>query len=103
MLIPNSLRILDRLGVLSSIKQGAFTHTQFSIVKKDGSLIGRMIMGSEERYGYPAIRVYRDQLRRALPDAAEKSGVDIKYGMRCTGIESRPFPKLLLPLRTGKR
>jgi len=26
-------------------------------------------MGSEERYGYPAIRVYRDQLRRALLDA----------------------------------
>jgi 2-polyprenyl-6-methoxyphenol hydroxylase-like FAD-dependent oxidoreductase len=57
-------------------------------VKKDGSVMGKMIMGSEERYGYPAMRVYRDKLRSALLEAADKSGVEIKYGMRCTCIES---------------
>jgi hypothetical protein len=63
---PNSLRILDRLGVLSTIKARGFSHTQFHIVKKDGSVIGKMVMGSEERYGYPAMRAYRDKLRSAL-------------------------------------
>jgi len=50
-LTPNALRIL------SSIKEGAFSYTQFSIVKKYGEGIWRMAMGSEERYGYPALIV----------------------------------------------
>jgi 2-polyprenyl-6-methoxyphenol hydroxylase-like FAD-dependent oxidoreductase len=47
-----------------------------------------MIIGSTERYGYPALRVHRDKLRHALLEAAEESGVEVKYGRRCLGIES---------------
>lgn len=102
-LIPNALRILDRLGILPSIKEGTFIFKQFSVVKKDGSVMGNMIMGSEERYGYPAIRVYRDRLRRALLEAAEKSGVEIKYGMRCTGIEDEAFTHVTVSFENGKK
>ncbi|KAE9379620.1 FAD/NAD(P)-binding domain-containing protein [Stipitochalara longipes BDJ] len=102
-LIPNSLRILDRLGLLSTIKGGAFAFTLFNVVKKDGSMIGRMIMGSEERYGYPALRVYRDKLRHALLDAAKKSGVEVKYGMRCTGIEIETSSQAIATFEDGEK
>jgi 2-polyprenyl-6-methoxyphenol hydroxylase-like FAD-dependent oxidoreductase len=102
-LIPNSLRILDRLGILSVIKEGAFAFNLFNLVKKDGSIIGRLIMGSEERYGYTALRIYRDELRSALLDAAEKSGVEVKYGMRCTGIETETSSQATATFENGEK
>jgi 2-polyprenyl-6-methoxyphenol hydroxylase-like FAD-dependent oxidoreductase len=102
-LIPNSLRILDRIGVLDTIKEEAFSHTQFHIVKKDGTIIGRMIMGSTERYGYPALRVYRDKLRHALLEAAEKSGVKVQYGIRCLRIDSETSSHVTATFENGEK
>jgi 2-polyprenyl-6-methoxyphenol hydroxylase-like FAD-dependent oxidoreductase len=72
-------------------------------VKKDGSVIGRMIMGPEERYGYPAMHIYRDKLRSALLEAAEKNGVEIKYGMRCTGIDSESSSYAIASFENGEK
>jgi 2-polyprenyl-6-methoxyphenol hydroxylase-like FAD-dependent oxidoreductase len=61
-----------------------------------------MIMGSTERYGYPALRVYRDNLRHSLLEAAEKSGVEVKYGMSCVGIECETLSQVTATFENGE-
>jgi len=60
-------------------------------------------MGSEERYGYTALRVYRDKLRSALLDAAEERGVEVRYGLRCTGIESETSSQATATFENGEK
>jgi 2-polyprenyl-6-methoxyphenol hydroxylase-like FAD-dependent oxidoreductase len=88
---------------LPAISKDAVKFKIFNIAKKDGGVIGGMIMGSEERYGYPGMRVYRDKLRRALLKAAEERGVEVKYGMRCTGIHNEAPSHASVAFENGEK
>lgn len=52
-----------------------------------GEKFGRMVLGGEERYGFPAVRMWRESARRELLREAEARGVEIRFGMKCMGVE----------------
>lgn len=52
-----------------------------------GEKFGRMMLGSEERYGFPAVRMWRESTRRELLREVEGRGVEIRFGMKCVGVE----------------
>jgi 2-polyprenyl-6-methoxyphenol hydroxylase-like FAD-dependent oxidoreductase len=88
-LTPNALRIFDRVGVYGQIQAAGYSHDDGNMINSSsGEVMAKVILGSKERYGYPAVRMYRSALREALLDEVEKQGIVVKYGIRCLGIES---------------
>lgn len=85
---PNGLRVLEHIGVLDQVRSQGFGHESVSLLNIKDGLIKQIMLGSEELFGYPAIRLYRNTLRRILLEDALKRGVEIKFGARCISVEN---------------
>ena len=86
-LCPNALRVLDHLGLYSSLKSQGYSHDGGTMLSTSGTTLGRLILGSEETYGYHALRLYRRTPRNALVEEAQRCGIEIHFDMKCVGIE----------------
>ena len=60
-----------------------------------------MIVAPEARLTYLAIRVYRNKLRRTILEAAEESGVEVRYGMRGLGVNSETSSQATVSFENG--
>ncbi|RAH67557.1 FAD-dependent oxidoreductase [Aspergillus aculeatinus CBS 121060] len=65
-LSPNSLKILDLLGVYESVVSQGFRCNAFHFRTENDEPFDSYEIGSEEKYGYPGLRVYRKVLIKAL-------------------------------------
>jgi 2-polyprenyl-6-methoxyphenol hydroxylase-like FAD-dependent oxidoreductase len=102
-LTPNALRVCDRLGIYSQLREEGFAHDGGEIVNTKGELIGNLVLGSEKLFGYPALRLYRTFLRETLLTKAESRGVKVKYDMRCVSvIESVAGGSVVLEFANGE-
>ncbi len=54
-----------------------------------GETIKTVVLGSEEKYGYAALRIHRNFVRQALLKATVRAGIEIKYEMKCSSVEDR--------------
>jgi len=79
MLSPNALRILDALGVYSTIKAQGYNFDNLHFRDASNNLIETYEFGSQTKYGYPALRIYRHILITALLSALYKHQIPIKY------------------------
>ena len=79
MLSPNALRILDALGVYSTIKAQGYNFDNLHFRDASNNLIETYEFGSQTKYGYPALRIYRHILITALLSALHKHQIPIKY------------------------
>jgi 2-polyprenyl-6-methoxyphenol hydroxylase-like FAD-dependent oxidoreductase len=85
---PNALQVLDRYaGVYDQVKAAGFTYHAFGAFFEDGERLGAIKVGQED--GYPAVRVMRSTLHKALLDAGEATDgkIKVKYGAKFKGIE----------------
>lgn len=81
------MRVLDRLGVYDEVRAHGFVHDFVSLVNIQGDLVGKIVLGSQELYGYPAVRLYRNSLRQVLLAEACRQGIEVRHGMRCVKVE----------------
>ncbi|GAA6030812.1 hypothetical protein JCM8097_008888 [Rhodosporidiobolus ruineniae] len=90
---PNALKVLDRYAsVYDRVKEVGYTYRRFGAYTDDGEKLGNIEVGETKEVGsegYPAIRVMRTRLHRALFEAAEetKGMVDVKWGANVERIE----------------
>ena len=105
-LTPNALRVLDQLGVYEKIRVKGFEHDGVAFYNPNyprGGVFGTLILGSKERYGYPALRLYRDMLRQALLDEAHRRGVKFHWNMRCISVENETSQSATVIFENGEK
>ena len=87
MLSPNALRVLDTIGAYERIRNQAFPFETMAFKTDfDFKDTGIYYFGSEEMYGYKAIRIYRKVLLAELRKMVEEEGIPLKYGKKYTQV-----------------
>ena len=90
-LFPNSLRVLDSLGVYDTIHKLGFDMTTTAVKDASFKTIRKIQISKSERYGYAALRIRRDALVGSLLSSARKQGISVNFEHRLIGIlESGP-------------
>ncbi|KAL9072858.1 MAG: hypothetical protein Q9157_004953 [Trypethelium eluteriae] len=85
-LTPNSLRILDALGLYEPIRGEGGNFEAITLVNPQWQKLGQLKMGSVELFGYEAIRLPRQVLRGVALRKAAENGVKIHYEHRFSSI-----------------
>ncbi|KAK4183250.1 hypothetical protein QBC35DRAFT_508360 [Podospora australis] len=85
-LFPNGLRVLDALGIYSVIKPQGYSFDALYFRDAAGNLTETHEFGSEAKYGYSALRVYRHVLINALLAALKDRGVRVEYGRKFSHV-----------------
>src|SRR3972149_2959412 len=86
-LTPNATRALDRLGVLSAVRERAVAAQGLSVASGEtGALLARAPLGNaEQRFGAPWLLTLRADLQRALLAAAEDIvDIELMFGSEVT-------------------
>lgn len=87
---PNALQVLDKhAGIYGQLRDIGFSYHRFGAYAEDGEKLGEILVGDESDGGYPALRIMRSTLHKALLDAGEKMEgmIDVNYGARLERIE----------------
>ncbi|RBR19578.1 uncharacterized protein FIESC28_05573 [Fusarium coffeatum] len=82
MLSPNSLRALDKLGVLKRMLPHSYKFDELFFLSQNDELVDVFEFGDEEKYGYTGIRVYRFELINVLLDLVREAGIEVVYGRK---------------------
>lgn len=104
MLCPNSLRILDELGIYDSLYDGGYVGSY--VVYKDVNLrtTDRYCFGDVERWGYPSLRLHRWVLVEKLRDAVvEKLGLVIEYGCKFERVVEAEDGTVVIEFEGGRK
>ena len=88
MLSPNSLRILDTLGVYARIREKGYNFESLTYKDASDTTVDTYLLGSETAYGYKALRIYRKVLLAELRTMVEEAGISIEYERRFSHIVS---------------
>jgi 2-polyprenyl-6-methoxyphenol hydroxylase-like FAD-dependent oxidoreductase len=80
MLSPNALRILDAAGIYKGIKTRGFNFKDLHF--RTTVPLDSYEFGSQEKYGYDALRIYRHELIDALLAATNGLGIETHYGKK---------------------
>ncbi|KAJ5328392.1 hypothetical protein N7452_008782 [Penicillium brevicompactum] len=88
-IMPNGLRLLDRLGVYDELCARGYGGGMLTMHSAAGDVVGAQdFVGwarSETGYGY--LRIKRVDLVDVLLEAVRREGIEIRFGVRVTGIE----------------
>lgn len=96
------MRVLDHIGVYDQIRAQGFAHDYGSLVNIKGEPIGKLVLGSEELYGFPAVRLFRNSLRQVLLEEASRQGIEIRYGMRAVKVSNETDDSVSLVFENGE-
>lgn len=88
MLSPNALRTLDTLGVYARIKDRGFHFRDLSFNNAEHETLDTYEMGNEAKFGYDALRVYRQVLLDELKGMVGEVGVEVVYGRKFERVVS---------------
>jgi 2-polyprenyl-6-methoxyphenol hydroxylase-like FAD-dependent oxidoreductase len=99
---PNSIQILDKLGVYDRIKDHGFEFED--IVFKDSFNITTDVycMG-KEHFGYKALRVYRRIVLRELRAVAADRGINVFYGRKFSKVVDESSEGVTFEFEDGTR
>ena len=78
-LAPNSLRLLDRLGVETKVRAKGFSFSHGTFWDSQGRYEGYGPFGGKERFGYDALRIQRATLIATLKEEVQALGAEIEY------------------------
>ena len=88
MLSPNALRILDRLEVYDLMRPCGFAFDKPNFRNDDHEATGFYYLGSEENFGYPGFRLYRNEVVRILTVAVESRGIAVYHERKFSHVVS---------------
>ncbi|KZO94064.1 FAD/NAD(P)-binding domain-containing protein [Calocera viscosa TUFC12733] len=84
-LAPNALRVLDRLGVYSTIRTQGWNFEKTRFINEHGKLVGDFHSGGTQ-FGYQALRIKREKLLQALHETAQAAGVEILFSKKAVRV-----------------
>ncbi|KAI1120266.1 kynurenine 3-monooxygenase [Nemania abortiva] len=93
MLSPNALRILDGFGVYPELQRKSYPFEYVYYKDADEQTIDRYPLGEEARFGYKALRVYRQELLDILYNACFERKIAVSF--------NKKFEKVLLETDEG--
>jgi 2-polyprenyl-6-methoxyphenol hydroxylase-like FAD-dependent oxidoreductase len=76
------------VGIYTRIAAQGHNYEDLYCLNGRWQVLGQIWNGSEREYNYKALRINRSIVRGALLDECAKRGVEIRYGMKCVGVES---------------
>ena len=88
MLSPNALRTLGTIGVYDRIKAKGFHFRDLTFNTNEHEYMDAYEMGNAERYGYDALRIYRQDLLDELKAMVSEAGIEIVYEKKFAHIIS---------------
>ena len=86
MLSPNALRILDALDIYENVRTQGHEFNDLHFRTEDDKPLDSYEFGSAEKYGYRALRIYRNILIRELSTRVADAGVPIIYNKKFTTV-----------------
>lgn len=87
---PNALEALETIGLEQEIMARGVTASRASLWRSDGRLIRHFDFdGYQAKTGYRPYIFHRGTLLETLFEAAERHGVDVRFGQRVDSIEQR--------------
>ena len=88
-LTPNGLKVMKTLGIYESLKIQSYNFDRIYFQDgNNGSILESIEFGNIERYGFPALRIYRSTVLKELLAQVRKKGIPIHFGCRFTQIVS---------------
>ncbi|TGO62450.1 hypothetical protein BOTNAR_0113g00130 [Botryotinia narcissicola] len=89
MLSPNALKILKALNVYDRLRHKGYNFDNLEYrTAGDGKLVEIQEFGSEEKYGFPALRIYRNILITELLEMFKEQDIPITFGKKFSHITS---------------
>ncbi|TRX89338.1 hypothetical protein FHL15_009775 [Xylaria flabelliformis] len=82
MLSPNALRILDRFGLYSMIKELSYVFDYVYYKNVDEQTIDQYPLGGDRAFGYEALRIYRQDLLDILYAACFERKIPIHFSKK---------------------
>ncbi|KAL2430607.1 hypothetical protein ABEF95_011847 [Exophiala dermatitidis] len=87
-LAPNALRVLDRVGVYDRISKQGYNFEEFHLLSsRNLSRIGTFLMGSQHKYGYKALRIFRGIVRHTLLELLRERGIELRYNSKLVDVQ----------------
>ncbi|KAL2865924.1 FAD-dependent oxidoreductase [Aspergillus lucknowensis] len=103
MLSPNALRILDALCVFKRIRSQGYEFDHLHFRSPEDKPLDTFEFGSEEKYGYSGMRIYRHVLINELSAMAAESGIPIRYHKKFTRVLSEAESSVTWEFYDGTR
>jgi 2-polyprenyl-6-methoxyphenol hydroxylase-like FAD-dependent oxidoreductase len=88
MLSPNALRILDTLGLYERLYKKGYNFETIDYKNHNQVTTDYYYLGSEKRYGYKALRIYRQVLLTELRAEIKNLEIPVTYGVKFSHIIS---------------
>lgn len=101
-LAPNALRVLDRVGAYERIAKQGWSFEEFHILSsRNLSHIGTMLNGSQQRYGYEALRISRRIIRRTLLDILRERGIELCHNSKLVDVQETDRSTVIATFANG--
>ena len=101
MLSPNALRILNSLGVFERIRVKGYNFTNIAFKNEDEETTDLYPLGDEHRYGYKALRIYRQILLDELRSMVHACDIAVNYGKNFSHVISESSTEVLFAFTDG--
>lgn len=101
MLSPNSVRILDGLGIYSQLRSQGYNFSQVTFKNAAEETTDVYHLGGTSLYVYDCLRIYRQTLLLALRAAAHRANIPIHYATKFSHIEQEDAHGVTFALADG--
>lgn len=88
MLSPNALRVLNSLGVYERIRGKGYNFSDIAFKNEEEETTDLYPLGDEHRYGYKALRIYRQVLLDELRSTVHARDIAVSYGKKFSHVLS---------------
>lgn len=102
MLSPNALRTLDAIGVYERIRTKGYNFQTLTFNNDKHKFLDAYYMGSEKKYGYDALRIYRQVLLDELHSMVKEAGIEIQYETKFDHVVSESDSSITFALADGE-
>lgn len=99
---PNALRALSRIGVYDRISAQGWNYEEFQFLSsRNLSHIASVLNGSQDKYGYKALRISRGLVRQTLLEVLQERKIDIQYNSKCVDIQETSRSTVVVTFADG--
>ena len=86
MLSPNALKVLNALGVYERVRTKGYNFEYLEYRNNSQEVVETQEFGSEKKYGYKGLRIYRHVLITELLAMLKENGIRIEFGKKFASV-----------------
>lgn len=90
---PNGQAALESLDLLPQLEKWGIMFQEATVHDGDGNVMGKLLLGNKEYFGYDSLRIVRARLIDELAKAATERGVAVECNKKFTRIVSESATK----------